>query len=259
LNAMIAADRTWCNGCRGFSYVLLLFMVALTGWALAGVAQVWHTLSIREKEAELLFIGKQFRDAIMRYAASSPGTPQYPKKLEDLLHDPRFPQIRRHLRQIYVDPMTGKANWGLVTGPDGVVLGVHSLSEDTPVKVAGFPADEEFSTAKSYAEGKFVAVPQDAASSPIAPLGVTPGPVPRAASGLTSAAGEPVSPPVSPEAQCNSQRLADLRICSNLTQEPGEDAAAMAGMRARCMQSAIARSRGCLAGASTPPLETTAR
>ena len=128
------------------------------------------------------------------------------------------------------------------------------------MKVAGFPADEDFSMAKSYAEWKFVVVAQDAASSPIAPLGVTPGAVARAGSGLTpGAAGEPASPPVSPEAQCNSQRLADLRTCSNLAEEPGVDAAAMAGVRARCIQSVVARLRGCLDGTSAPPLETTAR
>lgn len=240
---------------------MLLFLVAVTGFALTSVAQVWETASRREREAELLFIGKQFRDAIMRYAASSPGAPQYPKKLEDLLADPRFPNLRRHLRQIYVDPMTGKADWGLVLGPDGSVFGVHSLSEHRPVKVAGFAIDEDsFSTAKSYAEWKFVALVQSAASSPIASLGVGPGALPNAGGGPAPvAAAEPAPPPISPEAQCNAQRSSDLRTCSNLTLEPGEDAVAMAAARARCMRSVVARLRACLDGGNAPPLEMTAR
>ena len=64
-------------------------------------------------------------------------------RLEELLQDPRYPDIRRYLRKIYLDPMTGSAEWGLVTGPGGEIYGVHSLSGDEPLKKANFGLAEK--------------------------------------------------------------------------------------------------------------------
>ena len=61
-----------------------------------------------------------------------------PLRLEELLQDPRHPGIQRYLRKIYLDPMTGSAEWGLITGPGGEIYGVHSLSEDEPLKKSQF-------------------------------------------------------------------------------------------------------------------------
>ena len=46
---------------RGFSYLIILFSVAIAAGGLAGTGIVWHTALQREKERELLFIGEQFR------------------------------------------------------------------------------------------------------------------------------------------------------------------------------------------------------
>jgi hypothetical protein len=48
--------------------------------------------------------------------------------------------VRRHLRKIFVDPLTGKAEWGVVYLGDGTtgVVAVHSLSTAKPLKVANF-------------------------------------------------------------------------------------------------------------------------
>jgi len=124
---------------RGFTYVGLLVAVALVGFGLALVAQVWSTTSKRERERELLFVGSQFRQAIGLYYESSPGVKQYPRSLDDLVEDKRFPVLRRYLRKIYLDPMTGKPDWGLVMQGDQI-LGVHSQSEQHPIKVANFDA-----------------------------------------------------------------------------------------------------------------------
>src|SRR6478752_4068049 len=57
----------------GFTYIGLLFLVALMGAALVGVAQVWHTQVQRDKEEDLLFVGNQFRRAISLYYERAPG------------------------------------------------------------------------------------------------------------------------------------------------------------------------------------------
>lgn len=113
----------------------LLLIVAVSGLALAAAAQVWSTTSRRDKEDELLRIGAEFRQAIRSYALSSPGAQQYPQRLEDLVLDPRFPNVKRHLRRIYADPLTGEAQWGLVKAGEAIV-GVHSLASGSPLKTA---------------------------------------------------------------------------------------------------------------------------
>lgn len=97
---------------NGFVYLWALFSVALSGVIMAGAAQVWQAKSQRDKEAELLFIGEQFRKAIMSY--HNTGTKQYPEKLEDLLHDSRAINVQRHIRKIYLDPITNSEEWGLI-------------------------------------------------------------------------------------------------------------------------------------------------
>lgn len=126
-------------GQSGFSYLFLLFFVAILGAGLAAISDVWVTRATREKEAELLFIGSQYRRAIARYHEGTPGTQkQYPPRLEDLLLDPRFPDPRRYLRDPYPDPITGTQDWVLIKAPQGGIMGVASPSEARPLKTAGF-------------------------------------------------------------------------------------------------------------------------
>ena len=142
----------------GFTYVWVLLAVAFMAAGLAAVAEVAATAMRRDKEAELLFVGDQFARAIVLYRASSPGSPQYPQRLEDLLADKRVPNMRRHLRRVYADPMTGSADWGLVRGPGGGIVGVYSRATTRPLKTANFPKGyEPFANAASYAEWRFVA------------------------------------------------------------------------------------------------------
>lgn len=148
---------------RGLTYIALLLAIALHGAVLAAAGSVWHTAQKRERERQLLFIGDQFRSAIRAYANSGPGVRgQLPRTLDDLLLDPRLPGTRRHLRKVFVDPITWKAEWGLVKTPDGHgILGVYSLSEDEPLRKAHFdPADRAFEGATRYSDWKFVYKPQ---------------------------------------------------------------------------------------------------
>jgi type II secretory pathway pseudopilin PulG len=146
---------------RGFTYLSVLFIVAILSTGLALVGEVWHTSAMRDKEADLLFVGNQYRKAIARYYLSGPQR-QYPRSLEDLLKDPRRPGVERYLRKLYFDPLTGK-DWILVKAPDGGILGVHSASEEQPFKTARFKVrDATFEGAQKYADWKFVYVPQAA-------------------------------------------------------------------------------------------------
>lgn len=100
---------------KGVVYLWALFAVTVAGVVLAATGQVWLVASQREKEQELLFIGEQFRKAIMAYYSNPvTGIQQYPEKLEDLLEDKRGPVPIRHLRKIYIDPITRTDEWGLI-------------------------------------------------------------------------------------------------------------------------------------------------
>jgi len=121
---------------HGFAYLTVLFIVAIMSGGLAVIGQVWQTSAVREREAELLHVGNEYRKAIERYYLAGPG--QYPRNLADLIKDPRQAGTVRHLRRIYPDPITGNPEWGLVKAPDGGIAGVYSLSDDSPLKIAGF-------------------------------------------------------------------------------------------------------------------------
>jgi hypothetical protein len=101
-------------------------------------------------------VGAEFRNAINSYYASSPDAAKvYPVSLNDLLLDKRMPNIKRHLRKIYLDPMTGKADWELVT-LQGRIIGVNSRSNLTPYKQRGYnAANAQFADAKSYKDWIF--------------------------------------------------------------------------------------------------------
>ncbi|MBV9362191.1 MAG: type II secretion system protein [Betaproteobacteria bacterium] len=144
----------------GFTYLGVLVIVALMGFGLAAFGELYSHAAQREKERELLFIGNQFRDAIASYYNKSPGAKVYPKKLEDLLEDTRFPMPQHHLRRVYRDPMTGTPEWALVDAPGGGFMGVHSLSEETPIKSADFSAkDATLADAENYTKWMFTYSP----------------------------------------------------------------------------------------------------
>ena len=146
---------------RGFTYIALLIGVAIIGGVLAAIGELASHAQQREKESELLFAGDQIRAAIGAYYERSPGGAKaYPKTLEDLLEDKRWPVVQRYLRKVYRDPMTGKSEWGVVEGPGGGIMGVYSKSEARPLKSGNLPrGDESFADAKAYTEWKFTHSP----------------------------------------------------------------------------------------------------
>jgi type II secretory pathway pseudopilin PulG len=139
---------------------LLILMFFTSVLALAGM-EVWATARQREREAELLFVGEQYRQAIRHYYFTSAAgqARDLPARLEDLLADNRFPVQVQHLRRLYPDPITGSTEWGLVKRGDRIV-GVHSLSENRPIKQAGFARGQaNFEGRSAYKEWVFVFVP----------------------------------------------------------------------------------------------------
>jgi len=144
---------------EGVTYLVVLFFVAASSAMLAATAIICSHERQRQKEEELLWIGNQFREAIGLYYQRTPGAvKRYPEKLEDLLEDKRYLITVRYLRQIYRDPMTGKAQWGLIAAPSGGFLGVHSVSESEAIKVTDRPNGESSRTAR-HADWAFAYVP----------------------------------------------------------------------------------------------------
>lgn len=146
----------------GFTYIGVLVGVGIMGIGLAALGTVWQTAAQREKERQLLFVGGEFRRAIQSYFEGSPGDQRFPEKLDELVLDRRFPAVRRHLRRIYHDPMTGNVDWGLVLGPGNRIIGVYSRSTGHPLKSAGFGSgQEDFMGATTYADWRFVYIPSE--------------------------------------------------------------------------------------------------
>lgn len=125
-------------GSRGFTYLWLLFVVALGGVALAALGQRQQTIQQREREAELRFRGEAIAAAIGGYLRASPGAEGangLPQRLEDLLEDRRSGKVQRHLRRLYTDPFTGRADWLLIQGEVAVKPPVQDGSTDESEKL----------------------------------------------------------------------------------------------------------------------------
>lgn len=154
----------------GFSYIGLLMVMAIAGIGMAGVGIVWHQDAQRAREKELLFIGDEYRKAIGSYYENSLGDAKlFPTTLEDLLIDKRFPNVKRHLRKLYNDPMTFGKPWQLIL-QQGQIIGVYSASKQTPIKKVGFrPPYESFGEAAEYSDWKFIYTPGSIPASSIIP------------------------------------------------------------------------------------------
>lgn len=166
---------------------MILVAVIVVG-LLAGVATTMTSGMMKaEREAELLYRGQAYKNAIKRYYEAG-GTlgriKTFPRSLDDLVLDPRFSN-KRHLRALYPDPMApnpvpnqdrdkkDQPEWRLIRAADGGISGVASAGKDAPLKKANFPAGlESFAAAQSYTEWVFEYVPKQ--TVPPAPAPVIP-------------------------------------------------------------------------------------
>ncbi len=146
----------------GFAFLWVLAAVAMVGMLLASGAEMVSIQQRRDRERELLSVGRQFRTALQQYhdSVANGAAPQYPTSLDDLLLDGRGGgPVRRYLRKIYADPITGSRDWGLVR-VGGVIVGIYSKAESRPLKQRGFEGEEQgFNDAASYRAWVFSAQP----------------------------------------------------------------------------------------------------
>jgi type II secretory pathway pseudopilin PulG len=143
---------------RGFAYLLLLVLIAVLSVAASGSVAVGQSVERRAAEEALLVAGDDFRRALASFrAAGGKG----PTELAELLRDPRTAGVLRHLRQLPYDPLTGRAEWGLLRSPDGRIAAVYSLAEGRPIKRDGFDALTQpgFEDADRYSQWLFGSVP----------------------------------------------------------------------------------------------------
>lgn len=136
---------------RGFTLAELAMVCALMA-ILAGVAMPTARFMVkREREAELRLDLRRMRNAIDEYKQMADqgmiqvelGTEGYPKTLDELVTGVKVvgqKTPKKFLRRVPMDPMTGKAEWGLRSYQDESdsttwggqnVYDVYSLSEGT--------------------------------------------------------------------------------------------------------------------------------
>ncbi|MDP4300550.1 type II secretion system protein [Leptothrix discophora] len=142
---------------RGAVLLGFLVLLAASGWTVANWGQAAADERQRDAEAELLWVGQQYRAAIESYYNATPGgVKKLPVKVEELLEDKRFPTSRRHLRQAYGDPLKPGEPIKLILRAEQIV-GVRSAATGLPFRRTGFPAGlEKFAEAESYADWQFV-------------------------------------------------------------------------------------------------------
>lgn len=119
---------------RGVGYLFMLLIIFLLSLGVGKATEVYANSVQRMREEELVHVGTLYRDAIKDYYLSAPdGRHRYPDRLEDLLKDSRHLVTRRYLRQLYPDPMTGRA-FEALPAPRGGILGVASVSTALPIR-----------------------------------------------------------------------------------------------------------------------------
>ena len=160
-NFLFRIPHSALRNSHGFTYIALLAAIVIIGISLGAAGKYWSNVISREKEAELLFRGDQYRRAIEKYYSAIPGRLEYPQSIDDLVKDDRTAG-KRHLRQKYKDPITGE---DFVEFRDKTkanrITGVYSSSDKEPLKQGNFPDQyKDFEGKKKYSEWKFMFTPQ---------------------------------------------------------------------------------------------------
>lgn len=241
----------------GFTYIGVLFAVALMGVTLALIATVTSQTQQRDKEKQLLFIGSQFQQAIASYYENYPAgqVKQFPKRLDDLLQDNRTPFTVRHLRKIFFDPFTANVDWGLIKDANNGIVGVYSKSEIKPIKVANFDKEfAQFENQKHYSDWKFIYAAGAQQVVIAAQIGSEPQviPPPEVIPPEYVAPPSPTTKPTTPDERkkrlCDGMHSTDLRTCFTLSKKFGDAAGAT------CLASAASRYTACMNGEMLSPL-----
>lgn len=104
---------------HGYVLIILMMVVLVLFIGLTVAIPVLQTELQREKEAELIFRGRQYVEAVRLFQMKTPG--RFPSSLGEL-------EEKKFIRRLYKDPMTKKGEWNVVlplgqpgqAGSDGV-------------------------------------------------------------------------------------------------------------------------------------------
>lgn len=133
---------------HGSVFMGMLVTVAVVAVMLMETGTLWSSVLQREHELELLARGNEIRRAIGLYYKAGNA---FPKSLEELVLDRRQPTVKRYLRRVYTDPLTGTTEWGVVPGPGDTIMGVFSQAKGTPFKQGNFAViNQSFTGQGSY-------------------------------------------------------------------------------------------------------------
>jgi len=142
----------------GFAYMALLVVIFASSLALSVALPDKYQQAKRERETQLLFVGQQYANAIRSfYENPYVSIKRYPDTLDELLVDNRTAVPRHHLRQLYRDPITGSKEWGVLRNEEDQIIGVFSLSKDTPLRTNfGLETMVGIAAGDKYEDIKFV-------------------------------------------------------------------------------------------------------
>jgi type II secretory pathway pseudopilin PulG len=171
---MRAGSRIPCHPHRGvrqqagFAYIAVLVALFLASLGTQGVMVVVSQQAQRERENTLLAVGQAYAHAIGAYYQATPGTvKQWPKNLDALLEDKRLVYLKRHLRELYPDPVSRQLDWELVTTADGGIQGVRSRSQAIPIRTGAVDlGDMALPPATRYSDWVFLYQPENALPTP---------------------------------------------------------------------------------------------
>ncbi len=94
----------------GFTFLAVLVMLFVVAVLLLEAAEPASVVMERQREAELIFRGEAYVEAIRLYQAEHGGT--YPTKLKQLIE--QGPQRHRYIRRLYRNPFDPDGKWGLL-------------------------------------------------------------------------------------------------------------------------------------------------
>lgn len=105
----------------GYNLVFLMVMITLLNILIAKALPLWSAVIQREKEAELIFRGMQYAEALRVYEMR---TGALPTKLEQLV------EVKpRCIRKLWKNPMSEDGSWLLIPPGQGQQLGGQNLNQ----------------------------------------------------------------------------------------------------------------------------------
>lgn len=94
-----------CRHGDGYTMIILVFAVFVLTLGLMIAVPVWQTQIQREKEAELIFRGRQYVEAVRLFQLKYPG--RFPESIDQMIEE-------KCLRRRFPDPMTPGGEWNFI-------------------------------------------------------------------------------------------------------------------------------------------------